>query len=535
MIAIAVTITDALLAFPIAYYMARMASPRTRGLLVVADPDAALGVVPRQGLRLADHPPGQRPRRVGASARSASRTRASTSSSTAWLVFSYLWLPYMILPIYAGLERIPRSLLEASSDLGGRPGTTFRRVVLPLVFPALVAGSIFTFSLTLGDYITPDLVSDAKFIGNVIYDNSSLGQPAARRGLLAAPDRDHDRLPARRAAPRRLRVAVRRRPMTESAAYPDRAPRWRRSASWRSCTCPLIILAIYAFNTEPHPGVAADRLHAPLVRRGAATTRRSGRRSSTRSSWQRSPPRSRWSSGTLAALAVQRYSFFGRETISFLLVLPIALPGVVTGIALRTSVRDLRRRLRAADDRRRPCDVLRRHRLQQRHRPAAPPAPVARGGVGRPRRRHVHELPADHPARAWERHSCPAALLAFALSFDEIIVTNFTAGAGDADAPDLDLHRDPAPERAAGRQRRRPVPDAGIRRSRSTSRRGSAANRRSSRQAAPCLGYGHQRCPACAASTATASASRLTSVRKRKPLRTDMCDLRPAVPAARHM
>ena len=92
-----------------------------------------------------------------------------------WVVLSYLWLPYMILPIYAGLERIPESLLEASADLGARNATTFRRVILPMVFPALVAGSIFTFSLTLGDYITPDLVSDAKFIGNVIYDNSSLG------------------------------------------------------------------------------------------------------------------------------------------------------------------------------------------------------------------------------------------------------------------------------------------------------------------------------------------------------------------------
>ena len=80
----------------------------------------------------------------------------------------------MILPIYAGLERIPSSLLEASSDLGGRPWMTFRQVTLPLVFPALVAGSS-SFSLTLGDYITPDLVADAKFIGNVIYDNSSLG------------------------------------------------------------------------------------------------------------------------------------------------------------------------------------------------------------------------------------------------------------------------------------------------------------------------------------------------------------------------
>ena len=72
-----------------------------------------------------------------------------------WLVFAYLWLPYMILPIFAGLERIPGSLLEASADLGGRGWFTFRRVVLPLALPAVVAGSIFTFSLTLGDYIAP--------------------------------------------------------------------------------------------------------------------------------------------------------------------------------------------------------------------------------------------------------------------------------------------------------------------------------------------------------------------------------------------
>jgi putative spermidine/putrescine transport system permease protein len=88
-----------------------------------------------------------------------------------WLVFSYLWLPFMILPIYAGLERIPDSLLEASSDLGGRAGRTFLRVVLPLAFPAVVAGSIFTFSLTLGDYITPQIVSSTQFIGNVVYIN----------------------------------------------------------------------------------------------------------------------------------------------------------------------------------------------------------------------------------------------------------------------------------------------------------------------------------------------------------------------------
>ncbi len=173
-IAVAVTLTDALLAFPIAYYMARVASPRMRGVLVVAillplwaaylvKVYAWRAILQGNGiLEWVLTPFGVEAPGLGQIANS-------------WIVLSYLWLPYMILPIYAGLERIPESLLEASADLGGRSGTTFRRVIVPMVFPALVAGSIFTFSLTLGDYITPDLVSDAKFIGNVIYDNSSLG------------------------------------------------------------------------------------------------------------------------------------------------------------------------------------------------------------------------------------------------------------------------------------------------------------------------------------------------------------------------
>jgi putative spermidine/putrescine transport system permease protein len=92
-----------------------------------------------------------------------------------WLVFTYVWLPFMILPVYAALERIPDSMLEASADLGARGRTTARRVVVPLALPGLVAGSIFTFSLTLGDYITPTLVGGAgsQFIGNVVY--SSVG------------------------------------------------------------------------------------------------------------------------------------------------------------------------------------------------------------------------------------------------------------------------------------------------------------------------------------------------------------------------
>jgi putative spermidine/putrescine transport system permease protein len=88
-----------------------------------------------------------------------------------WIVFSYIWLPFMILPVYAALERIPDSYLEASRDMGARSWTTFHRIILPLALPGIVAGSIFTFSLTLGDYITPSLVGNVDFIGNVIYRN----------------------------------------------------------------------------------------------------------------------------------------------------------------------------------------------------------------------------------------------------------------------------------------------------------------------------------------------------------------------------
>jgi putative spermidine/putrescine transport system permease protein len=86
-----------------------------------------------------------------------------------FIVFVYIWLPYMILPINAALERVPKSLLEASSDLGARPGYTFRKVILPLAFPGVVAGSIFTFSLTLGDYIIPGVIGNSSyFIGAAV-------------------------------------------------------------------------------------------------------------------------------------------------------------------------------------------------------------------------------------------------------------------------------------------------------------------------------------------------------------------------------
>jgi putative spermidine/putrescine transport system permease protein len=93
----------------------------------------------------------------------------SVSYIGTFLVFVYIWLPYMILPIEAALERVPRSVIEASADLGARPGATFRRVILPLAVPGVAAGSIFTFSLTLGDYIIPTIIGNSRpFIGMVV-------------------------------------------------------------------------------------------------------------------------------------------------------------------------------------------------------------------------------------------------------------------------------------------------------------------------------------------------------------------------------
>jgi putative spermidine/putrescine transport system permease protein len=172
-----VTVTDAIIAFPIAFYMAKVASRRGKAILVVAvlmplwssylvkilswrTMLSEDGVINWALNPIGLHGPGY-------------------GLTAVWLVLSYLWLPYMILPIYAGLERIPNSLISASEDLGASPFTTFRRVIFPLAFPAVVAGSIFTFSLSLGDFITPRLVSNSQFIGNTIASSITNDLPFA--------------------------------------------------------------------------------------------------------------------------------------------------------------------------------------------------------------------------------------------------------------------------------------------------------------------------------------------------------------------
>jgi putative spermidine/putrescine transport system permease protein len=180
--AIAVTVTDLVLAFPIAFYAARMASARIRGALtlVVVVPlwaNYLVRVFAWKTLLSGAGPVEALLATLGWHV-SLSGTRWAV-----WITFCYLWLPFAILPIYAALERVPSSYLEASSDLGAHAGFTFRKVILPLAIPGVVAGSIFTFSLTLGDYLTPSLVGKDLFLGNAI---SQLTGISNNRPLAAA-------------------------------------------------------------------------------------------------------------------------------------------------------------------------------------------------------------------------------------------------------------------------------------------------------------------------------------------------------------
>jgi putative spermidine/putrescine transport system permease protein len=165
--AAAVTVTDAVVAFPFAYYMARIASPRTRTALFVAI------LLPLWASYLAKVYSWLLIFTKGGVLASVLNVHLIYTNWAVFIVFCYLWLPFMIIPVYAALERIPPSQIEASQDLGARTWRTTRLVLLPLALPGIVAGSIFTFSLTLGDYITPLLVggTGSTFMGNIIYSN----------------------------------------------------------------------------------------------------------------------------------------------------------------------------------------------------------------------------------------------------------------------------------------------------------------------------------------------------------------------------
>jgi putative spermidine/putrescine transport system permease protein len=184
-VAAAVTVVCAALAFPMAFYMAKVASPRARRLLVVAvlTPLWASYLVKAYAWRSMLAGDG-----VVNWALAPVGLRGPGFGLTATvIVLSYLWLPFMVLPVYAGLERLPDSLLEASGDLGAKAGRTFRSVVLPLAFPAVVAGAIFTFSLSLGDYIAVQIVGGkSQLLGNLIQGNAGAANNLPLAAALAA-------------------------------------------------------------------------------------------------------------------------------------------------------------------------------------------------------------------------------------------------------------------------------------------------------------------------------------------------------------
>jgi putative spermidine/putrescine transport system permease protein len=170
-LALAVSVADVILAFPLAYYAARLATTRMRNAILVAViiPLWANYLVRVFAWKLILSPRGFLNwivEKLGVGS-----LQLGNSNWAIWITFTYLWLPFVLLPIYGALERVPSSYLEASGDLGAKGWLTFRRVVFPLIVPGIVAGSIFSFSLTLGDYIVPSLAGNTKFIGNVIYDN----------------------------------------------------------------------------------------------------------------------------------------------------------------------------------------------------------------------------------------------------------------------------------------------------------------------------------------------------------------------------
>jgi putative spermidine/putrescine transport system permease protein len=173
-VALVVTACCIALAVPLALYMAKVASPRMRLALVVAvtTPLWASYLVKAYSWRIMLSGEGPLAWATG-------YTPGYGLTATV-ITLTYLWLPYMIIPVFAAFERVPDSLIDASSDLGASDASTLRMVVAPLVFPGIAAGSIFTFSLSLGDYIAVKIVGGpSQLIGNVIYDKLSTNQPLA--------------------------------------------------------------------------------------------------------------------------------------------------------------------------------------------------------------------------------------------------------------------------------------------------------------------------------------------------------------------
>jgi ABC-type spermidine/putrescine transport system permease subunit II len=423
--AAAVTVVDAVVAFPFAYFMARIASPRTRTALFVAI------LLPLWASYLAkvyswlvifthDGILDWSLRRIGLS-----QVHLIYTNWAVFTVFCYLWLPFMIIPVYAALERIPASQIEASQDLGARTWRTTRLVLLPLALPGLVAGSIFTFSLTLGDYITPLLVggTSAEFMGNVIYSNIGIANNVPFAAAMAC-------IPVAIMAVYLLCA----RALGAFEAVLSMEPKPLRIALriWVALVLaflfiPIVLIVLYSFNRSnieswPIAGFSLHwysvAFHDPQVRSAFLLSVRVGLFATVLALLL----------GSAVAYALYKFRFFGREAISFLLVLPLALPGIITGIALNSffSFTGIQLgTLTIVIGHTTFCIVV-----------------VFNNVIARLRRTSgsLAEASMDLGARGWQTMRfvtlplaatalVSGALLAFGLSFDEVIVTVFTAGA----------------------------------------------------------------------------------------------------------
>ncbi len=357
------------------------------------------------------------------------------------VTLTYLWLPYMIIPVFAAFERVPNHLVDASSDLGASDFSTLRMVVAPLVFPGIAAGSIFTFSLSLGDYIAVTIVGGkTQMLGNIIY-----GQ------LVTANNQP-------------LAAALSIIPLVAVILYllaMRRTGAWRTSdvVRWSShggpgvdrpgAGVPLCATASrrrQRVQRVAHLRLPAERFHPALVGRRLEQRRdvdvagqfRAGR---TRCHGDRLVL------GTMIAFAVQRHRFFGRNAISFLVVLPITLPGIVTGIALNATFTSALGGVTLGlatviVGHATFCIVIVFNNTQARLRRLGTDLEDASADLG--------------GASSWQTFRfvtfpmmrgalVAGAILAFALSFDEIVVTTFTAGGPAVQTlPHLDL-REPVP------------------------------------------------------------------------------------------
>ena len=407
LMAVAVTIASALVAFPIANYMARHAGPRMKAFFYVGvmlpmwtsylvKVYAWRLILAKQGIAswALD---GRRPRRRARRGCSAFPSIGGPSLASSYLgmfiVFVYMWLPFMILPLAAALERVPASLVQASADLGATPRQTFRHVVVPLALPGLAAGSIFTFSLTLGDYIIPSVVgAPGYFIGMMVYQQQgTAGNMPLAAAFSIVPIVLIGSVPRARQAARSVRCAL-----TRTGHARRSLQKLAAAAGLAFLHVPVLVIVLYAFTTEdrtyqfPPPGFTLHWFSAAFARDDIwAAMRLSLAVACVATALA-------LLLGTLAAFALAKREFPRQGGDHAAVRAADRAARHRDGHRAAGRHQDARLRAQLLDHRRRARDVLPRDRLQQRRRAAAPAAQQLGRGLDGPRR----EQPADLPLRA---------------------------------------------------------------------------------------------------------------------------------------